>query len=976
MLPQKNILSFGVDAGNFITDLAAIQQALDSFNKTAGNVNLGQLDNMLSVSVGRMKRYTKEAKLGKDNEVLEPAEDRLRKFVTTTTKSGQQVKFALDGIANDFENTATIVNGSVQVINNAAKQAADSAKERAALDKLNYRLNKRLREQAAKELKRQQAEELAEQNKANAKSRELLAGRYTDLFNKKNNITNLNPGDKAQLSSAIKGMTDIIRTTDIAQSRFDQIYQETKKGNFLTQLTADEEKARQAVLKYLKALKQIDDRNSKLTSEDKRRAKSQRFTEATTDTGNLLARALPGGLGGATPEALSRIAAIRRSLESLLSTGDLTKVKMNQMFDQIRAGATDLGQLTSAERAAEIQLRRLAKTMTELGTAGKRTQDILISWKGMLRLFAVQQLHLAISNLTFGVFRFNDAAVEFEKRIGLIQTISQNASRSTTQWSRALYDLSTQFNVENIDAADAAYEALSNQIAEGAQILPFLSTAFKFAETTGSKAMDATNLFRSAILGYGKSAIEAENISSALFKTIDLGRVRVEQIADTLGNTAPMAQALGIKMEELLGTFALLTQKGIRPDTALTLLNNVMLSLMKPSEEFSNLMLSWGVSSGEAAIGAYNLTGVLKLLDKEFQTGGLSRIADIAKNMRTIRAEAGILAGSGIGGLMDTIGEFNENLDVNDKAFKIMDENLGVKYQRTMKSLVNVTQEVFGRGLVENTVRFFDIVGDADESLKPIYNTVLRTLNVFTDFTAVITKVTASLTKFTGPFTTVITTGIAAATTFGLTSKIFNGFSAIIVKSSEGSLNLSEKLISVYESLTKVKQSASQTEKSVRALQLTFNYLVLGATAAVAAYTIFISAYRDNQRRLSDINEEITTALDKAQELRLKDLTKYLADDLKARRDSINEQLNQYNKLIAFLNQVSIAGEKVNLDRLTNDIDILKDLSSATDNLTDKFSLLTDTHQELLAAFNQSMSVKDFDTAEKIMDKLKQSAKS
>ena len=274
--------------------------------------------------------------------------------------------------------------------------------------------------------------------------------------------------------------------------------------------------------------------------------------------------------------------------------------------------------------------------------AGKRTSEMMITMRTGLRLLAIQQAHLAISKFTNSLLGAIESGKEYEIRLAEIQTISQQANRSTQQWSASLVQLSNQFGTDLLKTTEAGYEAISNQIAKGANVTVFLADAFTLARTSSATAEQSVNILSSAINAYGTSSVSAARYSAVLFKLADLGRVRVGQLENTFGNTATLANTMGVSIEELAASLATLTIQGIRPDTSMTLVNNIMLKLLKPTKEMSTLFKEWGVSSGEAAVSTFGFQGVLARLNHELESGGLTRLGEIVSDMRAIRGVAGL----------------------------------------------------------------------------------------------------------------------------------------------------------------------------------------------------------------------------------------------------------------------------------------------------------------------------------------------
>lgn len=444
-------------------------------------------------------------------------------------------------------------------------------------------------------------------------------------------------------------------------------------------------------LKVQKEAAKVIDQNAKAAE-----AGAKKWREALDSIGKRKAgqgdvsdinKQLGGFSGGFTNAGMLGIDRANKNLLDLLSKSNVKTPRLNQIFGATQKNDRSvLDGLSESEQKVSIALRRLSAAFDQASSAGQRTQNVLIGFRGMLRLLEVQQLHSVISNLSSYFEQASAKSTELTGQIALIQTISQSAKLSTDDWRDSLIRLSNAYGFDAIDVAKAGYEAISNQIAKGAAVTPFLAQSFEFARATASSAAQSVDLLSAALNGYGLGTESVQKVSAILFKTIDLGRVKASELANTLGNSTPIAHSLGISLEELMAGIATLTIQGIKSDTALTLMNNIMLKLMKPTAGMKELFQDWGVASGEAAIQAFGFVGVLEKLNMEYQKGGISKIADTIKDMRGIRGITALFANDFGENYKKTLGEITKGQEEFTNAVNItanaMQTKLAIEFQK------------------------------------------------------------------------------------------------------------------------------------------------------------------------------------------------------------------------------------------------------------------------------------------------------
>jgi hypothetical protein len=146
------------------------------------------------------------------------------------------------------------------------------------------------------------------------------------------------------------------------------------------------------------------------------------------------------------------------------------------------------------------------------------------------------------------------------------------------------------------------------------------------------------DLLSAAVNAFGYDARETEHIAAVLFRTIELGRVRTEDMSNTFGRVAATAALAGVTFEDLGAAIAQITVRGVKYERASTFIINVLNKMMKPSKQMQQIFADMGVTSGEALIKIHGLTGVIELLA---QRVGYSA-SEVAEMFKDIRAVGGI----------------------------------------------------------------------------------------------------------------------------------------------------------------------------------------------------------------------------------------------------------------------------------------------------------------------------------------------
>lgn len=331
------------------------------------------------------------------------------------------------------------------------------------------------------------------------------------------------------------------------------------------------------------------------------------------------------GLAGTIKQITSNLAqfdaagnATRQILGGLTSDGQKFVAVLKQ-----EAGSLDIVSLAyrKTTQDADLYKRKQAELAQQLNSNLTFSNSLSVSIQRIGATFTRFVEYRVLNNLTTALTEGTKAARDFGIQISLIRTISQENQLSTQTWSKGLREVSDQLGLPLAETAKAAYDAISNQVAKGPAVFNFLKDAGELARTTGGTIEDAGNTLASVINAYGKTASDAQKISALLFATIDDGRVKLDDLAHSLGPVTILAKGLGVSFEEVSAFLAFLTQKGVSSAQALTFIRNVFVQLEKPSHELKELFKEIGAESGKTALDTLKLSGVISRVRDEVTKG-------------------------------------------------------------------------------------------------------------------------------------------------------------------------------------------------------------------------------------------------------------------------------------------------------------------------------------------------------------------
>jgi TP901 family phage tail tape measure protein len=448
-----------------------------------------------------------------------------------------------------------------------------------------------------------------------------------------------------------------------------------------------------------------------------------------------------------SPISISQANSIEASLKRVrdsIESGKVSLKRFQELYAQISTNPKSLiPNLTSEESSLVASLRRIVtatkEVNKEVSNEAEKTKaklkDVLTSQNQEISLFAGKigtllsnSLASFVGNITSrGVTALIgelsqsiNAAKEYSIAIARVETISQKVSLSTDRWASSLRAISSSFGFSQIDTANAAYVTLSNQVAKGADVFQFLEKSSKFALASVSTLTDAVNLGSSALKAFNLPVSSAERVFASFFKTIELGRIKASDIANTFGRVAATANQVGVSLDEVNAALATITIRGILPAEAMTLVNNIMLKLIRPTDEMKSLLEEWGVASGTAAVATFGFSGVLKRLEIEAQKGS-TRLGDLFNQIRAVRG-AFSLSGSAFGDFTANLEEIRNAKVTYDNAAEIVTKSFGQRFEIEMNKVKVYFTEEFGDSIIRSIVRISDAFGGLDNIVRNVVN--------------------------------------------------------------------------------------------------------------------------------------------------------------------------------------------------------------------------------------------------------------
>ena len=279
-------------------------------------------------------------------------------------------------------------------------------------------------------------------------------------------------------------------------------------------------------------------------------------------------------------------------------------------------------------------------------------------------------------------------AVDFDRAMRNVNSIVKLSESQFKALEKRVLALSKTSGQSPKVLADGLYDIVSSGFAAN-DALKVLTASARAGTAGMTDTATAAKAVTAALNAYHRPAGDARAVSDSLFKTVELGVLRFEELAQNMGDLVPAAAPLGVSLEEVGAAMSTITLQGVPAAEAATRVKNSMLQLASPSKAMAALLKANGYESAEAAIKAVGYAGVLEMIST--QTDG--NVTATSKLVPEIRALMGIVGLTG-----KNLATYNKHLleqrkasagaGATAKAFAEQSKAIGVQWDKARGAMI------------------------------------------------------------------------------------------------------------------------------------------------------------------------------------------------------------------------------------------------------------------------------------------------
>ncbi|MBE8865854.1 phage tail tape measure protein [Enterococcus faecium] len=207
---------------------------------------------------------------------------------------------------------------------------------------------------------------------------------------------------------------------------------------------------------------------------------------------------------------------------------------------------------------------------------------------------------------------------DFEEQMSRVKAISGATGKSFDELRQQAVDLGAKTAFSAKESA-AGMENLASAGFSAQEIMKAMPGLLDLAAVSGGDVALASENTATALRGFGLEASEAGHVADVFARAAADTNAEVEDMGEALKYVAPVANSMGISLEETAAAIGIMSDAGIKGSQAGTTLRGALSRLARPTKAMQDTMDNLGVSFYDADGKMKPLKTQVELLKKAFE---------------------------------------------------------------------------------------------------------------------------------------------------------------------------------------------------------------------------------------------------------------------------------------------------------------------------------------------------------------------
>jgi TP901 family phage tail tape measure protein len=388
-------------------------------------------------------------------------------------------------------------------------------------------------------------------------------------------------------------------------------------------------------------------------------------------------------LGAQTQLQKDKVAQLEKELAKLTSADTKNEKAIASKTIALKNAQAQLTRLETQQRAVNAEV---AKSSTIMGMAKLEMENFRLGAERSGVNLGKLKADFIATTLAIAAFATvtTRAFLTFDNEMIKSRTIMDETQVSYKQMSKDVLDMSSKYGIAADTMANANYEIISSNV-ETSKANIVLEQSAKLAKTGFTDVAVAADILTSVMNGYGKSAEESAAIVDTFIITQKVGKLTVGELAASMGDLISVSASAKVPLEQIEAAIATMTLSGVKADTAITNVRQIVSALISPTAEAASAAKELGIQFNAAALERKGFAGFME--DVMRKTGGSTEA--IGALFGNIRSLSGMLNLTKDGGqkFAEVLDQIKNSGGATDEALALLGETSGAKLNKSLNDL-------------------------------------------------------------------------------------------------------------------------------------------------------------------------------------------------------------------------------------------------------------------------------------------------
>lgn len=297
--------------------------------------------------------------------------------------------------------------------------------------------------------------------------------------------------------------------------------------------------------------------------------------------------------------------------------------------------------------------------------------------------------------------------LDFEKSMAEVKTLLPDITeKAFGKMKDDVLKFSAEMGIATDKAVPALYQAISAGVPKE-NVMEFMEVAAKAAIGGVTELETAVDGITSVVNAYGSEVLSAQKASDLMFTAVRLGKTDFNQLSNSLFNVVPTAASLGIGLDEVAASLAVMTAQGVPTSVATTSLRQAFVEASKGGTKLDEAIkkLSGGEGLGALVAEGETASSVFEALRKSMPEQDFKDLFGSVEAMNAVLQ----ITGPNADKMADALAEMGASSGATNKAFDTMAATASFKLNKAINQ-VKVGMTILGGKILPVLIEGFEKV--------------------------------------------------------------------------------------------------------------------------------------------------------------------------------------------------------------------------------------------------------------------------